>query len=180
MTPRLNDFIRILVERSKANTAAILLLYEQELFGNCVSTLRQELDSLIRVCYLNALMETAEIDRLIEDTVNGVEWKINDKRITDKKMINIASQYNHWAPEVYQFGNCFTHLTNYHDYQHIDPLVNLDMKVKHTIKQYLNTYHAFPIINDVTFQNVIPYLPKVAEKISHNLQSYITDLKSRP
>lgn len=124
MTPRLNVFIRILKQRSNENTASILLLHGQGYFGTCVSLLRQELDSLIRVCYLHTLKDNAEIDRLINDTISGVEWEKMGKRITDRKMVNIASQYNHWAPEVYDFGNCFTHLTNFHDYKKKRPIVN--------------------------------------------------------
>lgn len=180
MTSKFNDFIRILTQRSTENTASIKLLHEQELFGTCITLLRQELDSLIRVCYLHTLTDTSEIDRLIHDTLDGVEWKKNSKRITDRKMVNIASQYNHWAPEVYDFGNCFTHLTNYHDYKLNDPLLSLDPIAKKTIKHYLNYYHGFPMIGDVTFQNIIPYIPQVAVKVSNNLQSYISQLESRP
>jgi hypothetical protein len=180
MTPKLNDFTRILTQRSNENTASIVLLHGQGYFGTCISLLRQELDSLIRVCYLHTLTDNAEIDRLIDDTIGGVEWEKNGKRITDRKMVNIASQYNHWAPEVYDFGNCFTHLTNYHDYKQNDPLLTLDTTSNQTIKHYLNSYHGFPMTSDVTFQNVIPYIPQVAMKVSNNLQAYIAHLNSRP
>jgi len=179
MTHNLNIFIRILTERSNENTASIVTLYNQKLFGTCLSLLRQELDSLIRVCYLHTLSDTSEIERLIDDTINGIEWKKNGNRITDRKMVNIASQYNHWAPEVYDFGNCFTHLTNFHNYKHNDPLKNIDEKGKLTIKQYLSSYHGFPTKKELTFENVIPYLPKIAEKVSNNLKSYIQHLSSK-
>lgn len=60
-----------------------------------------------------------------------------------------------------------------------DPLLTLDPKLKQTIKIYLNSYHGFPVKSDVTFQNVIPYIPQVARKVSNNLLKYITDLNSR-
>jgi hypothetical protein len=180
MTPKLQDFIRILTERSSENTASILLLHGQRLYGTSISLLRQELDSLIRVCYLHTLTSPAEIDRLIDDTISGVEWEKNGKRITDRKMVNIASQYNHWAPEVYEFGNCFTHLTNYHDYKTNDPVNNLDTATKQTIKGYLHSYHQFPATKDATFENVIPYIPEVARKVSNNMRSYLNNLSSRP
>lgn len=179
MLLKLGDFTRILTQRSNENTASIKLLHEQGHFGTCISLLRQELDSLIRVCYLHRLTDNSEINSLIEDTLSGIEWKKNDKRITDRKMVNIASQYNPWAPEVYDFGNCFTHLTNYHDYKNNDPLLTLELTSKLTIKHYLNSYHGFPITKEVTFQNVIPFIPQVAMKVSNNLQSYIVHLKSR-
>ncbi|PMD99537.1 hypothetical protein BWI97_00865 [Siphonobacter sp. BAB-5405] len=179
MTPKLADFKRILMQRSNENTKSIRLLHEQELFGTCISLLRQELDSLIRVCYLHTLTNDLELNKLIEDTVNGVEWRKNGERITDRKMVNIASQYNHWAPEVYNFGNCFTHLTNYHDYEQNDPLLTLDLELTQKIRNYLNSYHGFPLTSEVNFQNVIPYIPEVALKISNNLRLYIDHLNSR-
>jgi hypothetical protein len=157
MTPNLNNFVRIVTERSNENTASILTLHHQKNYGTCISLLRQELDSLIRVCYLNTLSDTNEIERLIKDTVNGIQWGKDRKRITDRRMVNIASQYNHWAPEVYDFGNSFTYLTNFHDYRNNDPLKNLDTTQKQTIRHYLNSYHGFQAASEITFDNVIPY-----------------------
>ena len=168
-----------MTELSKENTESILLLHSQQLYGTSISLLRQELDSLIRVCYLHTLTSNNEIDKLINDTINGVEWEKNGKRINDRKMVNIASQYNHWALEVYDFGNWFTHLTNYHDYKNNDPVKGLDAATKQTIKHYLNSYHQFPLTMEITFENVIPYVPVVARKVSNNLQSYISNLSSR-
>jgi len=117
--------------------------------------------------------------RLAGDTINGVKWVVEGKPLTDRKMVDIATQYNHWAPEVYHFGNSFTHLTNYHDFKNVDPLLQLDGNRKATIKHYLHAYHFFPLNEDVTFNNVIPFIPKVAQKVSDNLNRYLDDLENQ-
>jgi hypothetical protein len=177
MNTSLSDFIRLTKERSKENTLAILTLHAKGLFGPTISLLRQELDSLIRVCYLLRINNLTDRYKLIQDTLSGLEWKIDNNRITDRKMVNIASQYNHWAPEVYDFGNSFTHLTNFHDYKQNDPLKLMDDSKKQAIRKYLNSYHFFPSSQPVTFENVIHYLPQVATKVSDNLHSYLKDLE---
>ena len=179
MADSLEKFIRLTRDRSRDNTRAIQSLHAQELYGQAISILRQELDSLIRICYLLTISNFNERLRLINDTLNGTKWKINGQNITDRKMVTVATQYNHWAPEVYDFGNSFTHLTNYHDFKNSDPLAQLTNDQKNTIRHYLNTYHSFGSIKEVTFQNVIPFVPQVAHKVSDNLNSYLDDLENK-
>ena len=179
MTTNLGKFIEIVTKRSIENTSSIMILHNHENYGTCISLLRQELDSLIRVCYLNTLSDNLEITRLINNTINGIEWEKNGKRIFERKMVNIASHFNSWATDVYDFGNSFTHLTNFHDYKNNDPLRNIDVAKKATIKQYLKSYHQFPESLEITFENIIPYIPKVAEKVSNNLNVYIGNLENR-
>ena len=178
MTDTLVKFTRLTRNRSRDNTLAIQLLHFQGLYGQATSILRQELDSLIRVCYLLTISDLNERLRLISDTIAGIKWKVNGQSITDRKMVTVASQYNHWAPEVYDFGNSFTHLTNYHDFKNSDPLAQLSIDQKNTIKHYLNSYHAFGTIREVTFENVIPFVPQVAHKVSDNLNRYLDDLEN--
>lgn len=179
MIPNLKQFIEIVIDRSNENISSILTLHSQEKYGTCISLLRQELDSLIRVCYLNNLKDNDEIERLINKTINGIEWEKNGKRIFDRTMVNIASQHNSWAAEVYDFGNSFTHLTNYHDYKKNDPLKNLEETKRMTVKQYLKSYHQFSESLEITFENVIPYIPKVANKVSDKLRGYLNLLENR-
>ena len=179
MTTNLENFLRIVTERSNEHTSSIFILHQQSNYGTCIGLLRQELDSLIRVCYLNTLLDIQEIESLIADTINGAQWKKDGKRITDRKMVEIASLYNHWAPEVYEFGNNFIHLTNFSDYKNIDPLRNFDQDHKLRIRQYLSQYHFFPTAIDITFENVAPYIPQIAKKVSDNLKSYLSDLAKK-
>lgn len=177
MTNNLINFIRLTKDRSRDNTRSIQTLHAQGLYGQSISILRQELDSLIRVCYLLTISDLNERSRLINDTLDGKKWKVNGQNVTDRKMVTVASQYNHWAPEVYDFGNSFTHLTNYHDFKTTDPLTQLSDEQKNTIRHYLNSYHSFGAIREVTLQNIIPYIPQVADKVSNNLNSYLGDLE---
>src|SRR5262249_1509724 len=131
----------------------------------------------IRVCFLLAVSDLNERRRFMNDTLNGIKWTTKGQPITDRKMVTLASQYNHWAPEVYDFGNSFTHLTNYHDFKHTDPLLLLDSSKKSAIKRYLHAYHSFPNSDEVTFENVVPYIPRVAQKVSDNLNHYLADLE---
>ena len=48
----LDKFCNIVKNRSEENAKTIKLLYENKLYGNCVSILRQELDSMVRVLFL--------------------------------------------------------------------------------------------------------------------------------
>lgn len=163
MQDSLNIFVRIVKERSLENISSIMPLFEQEHYGTCIPLLRQELDSLIRVCYLNK-QSLSERKRLINDTILGVEWRKNENRITDRKMVNIANQYNHWASDVYDFGNCFTHLTNFHDYKTEDPILSIQKEKKEIIKKYLSYYHGFSKDKEINTQNILPDIPKVVQK----------------
>lgn len=178
MTDNLAKFIRLTRDRSRDNTLSIQTLHRQGLYGQSIAILRQELDSLIRVCYLLTIPDLNERKRLINDTLDGKKWKANGQNVTDRKMVTIATQYNHWAPEVYDFGNSFTHLTNYHDYKTTDPLSKLTLDEKNTIRKYLNSYHSFGTIREVTFESVVPYIPQVAQKVSGNLNCYLDDLEN--
>ena len=132
---------------------------------------------MIRVCYLLRIADLAARNNFINDTIAGREWEKDGNRVTDRKMVSIASQYNRWAPEVYDFGNSFTHLTNFHDYKSNDPLDSVDEKQKREIRRYLSSYHGFPANLQINFLNIIAYLPQVATKVSDNLHSYLKDLE---
>lgn len=177
MEDNLEKFIRLVTDRSESNLSAILALFKESLYGQAIAILRQELDSLIRICFLLTLHDSSERSRLIEATLNGLRWKVGKEIIRDRKMVDIAGRYNHWAPEVYEFGNRFTHLTDYHDYKQQDPLENLDSVQKKRIKNYLCSYHQFPEYKTINFENVVPYLPQVAAKVSNNLSAYLRDLE---
>lgn len=179
MVDRTSNFIRLTKDRSSDNLTAIISLHEQQLYGQALAILRQELDSLIRVCYLLTISDQVERLRLIEDTLNGQKWRVNNKVLTDREMVTTATHYNHWAPEVYEFGNAFTHLTNFHDFRTTDPLQQLDNSKKALIIHYLNSYHQYPTNQELTFQSFIPYILRVAQKVSGNLGGYLEDLEQR-
>lgn len=69
----LKQFCEIVKKRSEENSKSIKLLYEQKLYGNCISILRQELDSMVRVLFLlSQEQETRQL--LIQQTLDNEKW----------------------------------------------------------------------------------------------------------
>lgn len=71
MTDIKQKYISLIQNRSEENKIALNLLFAQGLFGNCISILRQELDSFIRVMYLGRISDFDERERLMSQTLSG-------------------------------------------------------------------------------------------------------------
>ena len=154
-----DKFIEIVKTRSAENKKSIHLLFENGIIGNCISILRQELDSFIRVIYLGKLGDMNERQRLMGLTINGQEWNeltINGKlkKITDRDMVNFANVLFGYINYVYKFGCGFIHLSNNHDFQNENPFEN-----------------------ELTLENFKPYLLMVYEKVSSNMLYHLDELK---
>jgi hypothetical protein len=173
MNTNLQTFIRFTEDRSQSNLKAIEALCDLQLYGQAVSILRQELDSLTRVCYLIATTDPVERQKLVDDKVSGTKWSIGDGQLVQR-----AKLYNSWATDVYFFGNNFTHLTDFHDYKVNDPLLKLSSDEKEQLRYYLHSYHQFPTDRELSFDNVVPYIQKVANKVANNLKSYLRHLQA--
>ena len=171
------NYIRLCKDRSDSNIAAIHSLFVQQLYGQAVALLWQELDSLVRVCHLLTISDFSKREKFMN--LAGKRWKKGGNQITDSSLVDVANRYNSWARDVYDFGNKFTHLSDYHAYKSLDPLATLDISKKVCIEQYLTSYHQYPGGLPITLEHVIPYLPKVADKVVTNLSSYLKDLKER-
>ncbi len=177
----LEIFCRQIRERSHENRQAIHLLHSARIPSQIVSILRQELDSMIRVIYLLSITDMAYRDKLIKASVEGNEWteKGNKKRITDRKMVDLADKLQGWTESVYRFGCGFVHLSSFHDYKERDPIEMIPDKEKNAILKHMRYYHGGPSVTDPKFNDLIPYLPQVFEKIASNLEVYVKDLESR-
>ena len=154
------------------------VLAEARLAGQMVSVLRQELDSMVRAIYLLA----QNIDRrnaLIDASVSGEKWAQPNSRasVTDKEMVDLAQNLQGWTKSVYKFGCAFIHLSNLHDYSDRDPLAQLPPEEREDLLTHCRYYHGGPIQEDANFSDLIPYLPRVLEKISANLQCYLGGLE---
>lgn len=104
-------YISLIQNRSEENKKALTLLFSQGLFGNCVSILRQELDSFIRVMYLGRISDFDERERMMNQTLSGEKWTVLTsnkkwKQITDKDMVEEANEFYGYIQYVYKFG-CF-------------------------------------------------------------------------
>lgn len=170
-------FCEILRKRSEENKSAIDLLFSTNHYGQVMSILRQELDSMVRCIYL--LNETlTERQRLVEQTLNGERWRrVSGAIITDKSMVDISNDLEGWTNSVYKFGCAFIHLSNFHDYENNDIFQTIDAQERQDIKQFMNGYHNYDLNEDLTFNSVKPYLFKVFMKIYDNLKCYIKDLE---
>lgn len=141
------------------------------------SVLRMELDSMIRVIYLLNNPDTR--DRILASCVTGNGFKDERGRISDRRMIDIATHANSWVNAVYGFGNKFVHLTDAHNYADADPLQAYDRKDE--VINYLNRYHIGklpepPLGPISTLPDIAAYAPLVLDKITSNLLGYIERL----
>lgn len=176
----LEVFCRQIIKRSEENRRAIEVLHRQKLFGNMISILRQELDSMIRVIYLLSTKDLEYRNSLIQASVDGKVWidRNSGKRITDREMVNLANNLQGWTQSVYKFGCAFIHLSSFHDYMARDPLMAISDQEKKDLLTHMRYYHGGLPGDNPTFQEVVFYLPMVFEKISSNLVHYVDGLKA--
>ena len=101
------------------------------------------------------------------------------KRITDRKMVDLANKLQSWTQSVYRFGCGFIHLSSFHDYEERDPIDMITVEEKEAILKHMKYYHGGPLEPDPRFRDLIPYLPSVFMKIADNLECYIKDLENK-
>jgi len=174
----LEIFSRQVRSRSAENRRVMNVLYRMKAVGQMISVLRQELDSTIRVIYLIAQTDSRKY-QLIESSVNGEIWRQQHSRyrVTDKEMVEISNTLEGYCGSVYKFGCAFIHLSNMHDYNDRDPFTIISQEDKEIILGYCRAYHSGPNGNNISFNDIIPYIPKVFYKVSENLQYYLQCLE---
>jgi hypothetical protein len=170
------EFCEIARKRSIENEKSFEILYHSNLFGQTVSILRQELDTLVRVIFL--LSKPIEQRReLVKQTLTNEKCRIGKTKITDKMMVDLSTKLNGWSEYVYKFGCAFIHLSNFHDYEKGNLFNNITVLERNNIINYLNSYHGFRKEVELNNQTIIPYLPKIFKKINGNLDLYIKSLE---
>lgn len=92
-------------------------------------------------------------------------------------MLELANKLQGWSESVYRFGCGFIHLSSFHDYRQRDPMKAISSEEKETILRHMRYYHGGPLNLNPTFDDLIPYLPMVFEKISANLGCYLEYLE---
>lgn len=172
----IEKFCNIVKNHSIENSKAINLLYEHKLYGNCISVLRQELDSMVRVLFLLTCNTDLRIN-LITQTLNNEKWNIDRHNIKDFQLIQNSLKMHGWAKNVYQFGCAFIHLSIFHYYQEQDPFLKLSQSEIEVIKNFMVQYQEFPANINITFSSMSPYLLKIFEKINQNLYCHLEDLE---
>jgi hypothetical protein len=135
---------------------------------------------MIRVIYLLALADPEYQSELIDAAVNGRIWKHKGKRsrITDRDMVNVANRLRGWTESVYSFGCAFVHLSNCHDHGSRDPFLALPKEKRDIILSHMRNYHGGPSGPNPSFGDLVPFLPRVFDKIAGNLECYVEKLES--
>ncbi|MES2284104.1 MAG: hypothetical protein V4547_00365 [Bacteroidota bacterium] len=174
------QFCRIVRERSKEHKKAVNLMLQNGLYGQAISILRQELDSMVRVIFLLEEADLSVRSHFIGQTLKNKKWTLPNSRtiITDRHMVEIADFMFGWTQSVYRLGCAFIHLSPMNDYKNENPFLQLTQEEKDEVREHLNNYHSFPLTNDLTMQTVSPYLQRVFTKVSDNLEYYIGGLEN--
>ncbi len=174
-------FCRQVRARSQEHFQSIPPLLAAGSFGVAVGLLRQELDSLVRVAYLDEIdMSSPKAHALMSDSVNGRQWTRvtshgRQARITDREMVDIAKSIGGWVRVIYSFGCKLIHLSDAHDHATVDPFSKLTDEQRQEIVGYLHNYHQYPH-EDVDTDRFVEYLPKVMRKLVDNVEFYLTEI----
>lgn len=179
MTDR-EQFCRILRERSNEHKIAINLMLQNGLYGQVISILRQELDSMVRVIFLLNETDLSIRSHFIGQTLNNTKWTWPNSRtiVTDRHMVDLANTLFGWTQSVYKLGCAFIHLSPMNNYKNKNPFLQLTQDEIDDVKQHLNNYHEFPLTCDLTMLTITPYLQRMFTKVSDNLEYYINGLEN--
>ncbi len=147
----LTIFCRQVRKRSQENRKALLLLQPNNLTGNVMAILRQELDSMIRCIFLLSVADRQYRERLLHDSVTGKMWRTKEgkRKITDRDMVELSSSLHGWTKSVYAFGCGFIHLSAFHDYADRDPFDSLPAEERRDIAAHLHYYHGV-VVDETT------------------------------
>ena len=172
-------FCQILRQRSKEHIAAGQLLFTNGYYGQLISILRQELDSLVRTVFLLS-RDINTRQHFTDQTLQNIKWTHPNSRliVTDRQMVDLTDQLLGWTNSVYKLGCAFIHLSPMADYRNSNPFSQLTQTEADSIKQHLHHYHDFPLSSFLDVSTISSYLLKVLEKVSENLECYISDLES--
>ncbi|WP_245133140.1 hypothetical protein [Mucilaginibacter straminoryzae] len=126
---------------------------------------------MVRVIFLVTL---SPADRLhyINQTLNNEKWTLAGTRtqITDRQMVDFANTLYGWTRSVYKFGCAFIHLSVMADYNNSNPFLQLSISEQQDIKQHLHNYYQYPLSYNLSVATTGPYLLKVLQKVSSNLE----------
>lgn len=173
MDDHLKKFYDIVRARSNENIQGFNLLYNAKLYGKCISTLREELDSYIRVIFLK---NHSQKNLFISQTLKCEKWKCGKQNITDRYMLEYLRdrQMDGWERDyIYTIGCFFVHLSNFHNYKVENPFKAISEKDRINIVNFIKDKHGWERdTKDIDINNIetiIPFLPLVMKKINSNL-----------
>jgi hypothetical protein len=172
------QFCQILRERSAENVSAGRLLFYNRLYGQLISVLRQELDSLVHAVFLLSKDLTTR-QHFISQSLQNKKWTLLDSRtvVTDRNRVDLTNRTHGWTNSVYKLGCAFIHLSPMANYRNSNPFQQLGQTEINDIKQHLHYYHGFRLTDNLNMNTVSPYLLSVLDKVSDNLECYIKYLE---
>lgn len=176
-----NVFCRQVRARSRENAGALRCLHgaENGFVSPMFSILRQELDSMIRAIYLLSIVDMEYRNAVLLASIENRPWRTkNGRKITDRMMVDLAQKLQGWTQSVYTFGCAFVHLSSFHDHRHRDPVKAISANERAAILRHMQYYHGGPAGPEFSIGDLVPYLPRVLEKISGNLECYLKDLEA--
>lgn len=173
------QFCKILKERSKEHKVAVKLMLENKMYGQIISILRQELDSMVRTIFI---LEKSDLDvrnHYMSQTLNNQKWTFPNSRalVTDRHMVELSNNLFGWSLSVYKLGCAFIHLSPMSNYTNENPFSYLPDAEIQDIKQHLHNYHNFPLEEELNLETINPYLSKVFTKVTDNLEYNIEQLE---
>ncbi|HFB54665.1 MAG TPA: hypothetical protein ENJ46_01970 [Hellea balneolensis] len=179
---QIKQFLRLIRARTTENKAALLVLMNANFYGVAFGLLRQEIDSLIKVAYL-ADNSDARVRKHIRSLVSGERWRHETERgklvyVTDREMLDKSKSLIGWEKTVYEFGCKLIHLSEFHDYDNIDPISTFFDDQVEEIIGYLKQYHEFEG-ESLDLNVLIEYLPNVMDKVCANTLGYVSILENR-
>ena len=133
---------------------------------------------MIRVIYLLRL-DLPDRETVAKGVLAGQGFcYANGLRITDKDMLVVTERLHGWSRNVYTFGCAFIHLSSLHAYASVDPLDQLTSDDRRTIADHINYYHGASLTERSRFVDLIPFLPRILNKITGNLSCYLDNLEA--
>lgn len=169
-------FYNLVKARSIENLAAFQIEYNAGLYGKCVSTLREELDSYIKIIFLR---KHPGKDMFIDQTLSGKQWKFGSQKITDRFMLDYLKdstidEMDYWEREyIYRMGCFFIHLSNFHSYKSDNPFNAIAELDKINIIRFIKSKHGYEMdtsnLDINKLETIIPFLPLIMNKINSNL-----------
>lgn len=174
-------FCEIVKKSSDENEKSIKILFERQLYKNCMAILRQEIELYIKTLFLS-MLEPDEREILMEAFLENKPWnkqKMMGKNLTDRFMLEQIKKFpfNYgWEEISYKFGCSFIHFSVLHDLDNENITSYISEEDKINIVKYINQYHHGNLNSDFCFDDVKPYILDIFIKIKENMVFYLGQL----
>lgn len=171
-TEAVHQLLRSVRVRSRENTTSLPKLVADGSYGIAIGLLRQEIDTFIRLVYLDA-KDGATALQLITQFAAGRRWKISER-----KMVETATRHYFWVGITYDFGCKLIHLSEFYDYESVDPFTIISSRDRVTIIRFLRSYHGYSD-PDIDLPRFLEVLPKIMAKIAEKVEHYSSKIERR-